>query len=308
MPSPVWEHFDKLGRQVTCKKAGCGKKFATTSTSTLAYHLRHVHKIEIELPVKMPTGSTPDVPAADTGEPQAKKLKQATISSFLNSTSLEAYVAELVSKDGLTINQIAGSQILRELLKAKFPNQTALGKSFHENLIKKFNERRNFPLNSLAMYLFDREALSKSNRQSNPLKTANITDVNKFALSLQERLYPSAENSPLQTAEIVSTSAENLSFAEGLSQRVGNRWGKQQLSEVPETDFQKDLRVYATRQEKSPMVEKLFLALCSIPPTSTQSERNFSLAGNFVSKLRTRLTPQHVDVLCFLKSYFIERK
>lgn len=62
---------------------------------------------------------------------------------------------------------------------------------------------------------------------------------------------------------------------------------------------------YDERRERGPLLEKLFTALCSIPPTSTQSERNFSLSGIFVSKLRRRFTPKHVDMFSFLKSQFL---
>ena len=70
-------------------------------------------------------------------------------------------------------------------------------------------------------------------------------------------------------------------------------------SNVDQISIQKDFRFYDQHQVKSPLLEKLFLALCSAQPTSTQSESNFSLAENFVSKLRTRLTEKHVDNLCF---------
>ena len=51
---------------------------------------------------------------------------------------------------------------------------------------------------------------------------------------------------------------------------------------------------------------KRFINL-SVQPTSTQSERNFSLAGGVVTKTRTSLGDKEVDKLCFLKSYFLNR-
>ena len=52
---------------------------------------------------------------------------------------------------------------------------------------------------------------------------------------------------------------------------------------------------------------KRFINL-SVQPTSTQSERNFSLAGGVVTKTRTSLGDKEVDKLCFLKSYFQDVK
>ena len=51
---------------------------------------------------------------------------------------------------------------------------------------------------------------------------------------------------------------------------------------------------------------KRFINL-SVQPTSTQSERNFSLAGGVFTKTRTSLGDKEVDKLCFLKSYFLNR-
>jgi hypothetical protein len=48
--------------------------------------------------------------------------------------------------------------------------------------------------------------------------------------------------------------------------------------------------------------------LKTIKPSSVASERLFSISGNFVSKIRTILSHRSVDILCFLKSYFLNKK
>ena len=56
------------------------------------------------------------------------------------------------------------------------------------------------------------------------------------------------------------------------------------------------------------MGEKLtFLkdALATVPPTSVEVERLFSAAGLFVTKLRTLLSDQMVDDLCFLRAMLL---
>ena len=52
----------------------------------------------------------------------------------------------------------------------------------------------------------------------------------------------------------------------------------------------------------------LLEALDSIPPTSVESERAFSAAGLFITKIRSRLGDDTLDSLCFLKSYFRQLK
>ena len=52
------------------------------------------------------------------------------------------------------------------------------------------------------------------------------------------------------------------------------------------------------------LLKKLFLALKSIPPFSVESERVFSITGQYVTKLRTNLKDESVDALVFLKSFY----
>jgi hypothetical protein len=54
-------------------------------------------------------------------------------------------------------------------------------------------------------------------------------------------------------------------------------------------------------------LDLLFDALKTIKPSSVASERVFSISGNFVSRIRTRLSNRSVDILCFLKSYFLKK-
>lgn len=48
--------------------------------------------------------------------------------------------------------------------------------------------------------------------------------------------------------------------------------------------------------------------LKTIQPTSTESERIFSLAGNIVSLRRHRLCDKSIDIICFLKSFFLNKE
>lgn len=57
--------------------------------------------------------------------------------------------------------------------------------------------------------------------------------------------------------------------------------------------------------EKSQRLEKLYLAAKSIKPTSTDCEQAFSIAGSFKTKIRNRLTPKMLNILVWLKYYFV---
>ena len=56
--------------------------------------------------------------------------------------------------------------------------------------------------------------------------------------------------------------------------------------------------------QKGPLLQKNLLITQTIRPTSCDCERAFSIAGYFCSKLRSRLSDESLNSLCFLKSYF----
>ena len=56
--------------------------------------------------------------------------------------------------------------------------------------------------------------------------------------------------------------------------------------------------------ELSDRLLKLKQALETIPSSSTDSERVFSVAGRFVTKIRNRLSPKSFDNFTFGNSYF----
>lgn len=72
--------------------------------------------------------------------------------------------------------------------------------------------------------------------------------------------------------------------------------------------FHKTLRAEFTYLEteglKGKFLTMLFEALSTVRPTSVDSERAFSVSGNFVTKIRSRMEDDTLNVLCILKDYF----
>lgn len=160
------------------------------------------------------------------------------------------------------------------------------------------------------MYLFDSQSLSKIAAASYPFKIESKASVQRFGTQLLKKLF-GIETTIEDACEEEKDKGEELSFQEELKLKVENRWGSASRNTAPSTETSAILKCFRSYEQnglKGPMLDQLFRALCGIPPTSTQSERNFSLIGNFVTKSRTRLTSAHVDMLSFLKSYFINQK
>ena len=57
-------------------------------------------------------------------------------------------------------------------------------------------------------------------------------------------------------------------------------------------------------QQRGELLQKLFVILKNIAPTSIASKQSFSIAANFVTKIRSCLSDQAIDDLCFEKCFF----
>ena len=65
-----------------------------------------------------------------------------------------------------------------------------------------------------------------------------------------------------------------------------------------------EMSAYERTGQKGPILQNTLLVTKTIRPTTTDCERVFSLAGNFCNKLRTKLSDNALNCLCFLKSHF----
>lgn len=72
--------------------------------------------------------------------------------------------------------------------------------------------------------------------------------------------------------------------------------------------IKQELTNFEASSKLGPILERLLNALKTIPPTSTESERVFSMSSNFCTKKRSRLSDTSLDSLCFLKSFFLNNE
>lgn len=87
------------------------------------------------------------------------------------------------------------------------------------------------------------------------------------------------------------------------------------VMKVPKVSYSKllllerELKLFNCDQcKRGEHMEKLYQALLTIPPTSTASERVFSVASNFITKLRSQMKTNTLNGLVFLKYYFLSNK
>ena len=64
---------------------------------------------------------------------------------------------------------------------------------------------------------------------------------------------------------------------------------------------------YEATMECPKILKTLKSCLNSLPSSSVEAERCFSAAGLFISKLRSSLSDEMIDSLCFARSYFARK-
>ena len=119
----------------------------------------------------------------------------------------------------------------------------------------------------------------------------------------------------------IDDESEELEVCEQIEEEQGPKTMAQSLQDeidrgtVPKSYVQSKITNNALRSEmalfeatgrRGDSLEKLFLSLKNIAPTSVFSEQAFSIAGNLITKYRNRLGDQAIDDLCFEKGYLLK--
>ena len=65
-----------------------------------------------------------------------------------------------------------------------------------------------------------------------------------------------------------------------------------------------EMAIFESKGTRGRLLQQTYDYLLSIPATSVEAERAFSVAGLFCTKVRSRLGDKSLDVLCFLRTYY----
>ncbi|KAJ2946728.1 hypothetical protein O0L34_g12787 [Tuta absoluta] len=131
----------------------------------------------------------------------------------------------------------------------------------------------------------------------------------EFSDRLTQRIEKSeSESSPNESLLVTAEGQREISFAEELQDAIQNVLKD---TPTPRTRFarlKKDFDLFTSSVKRTPNLDLLYNALRTIMPTSTESERTFSVSGNFATKIRSRLSDKSLSSLVFLKHYFKQQE
>lgn len=187
---------------------------------------------------------------------------------------------------------------------------TAISKMIRQCLIQRINERRNKNLVGFMKYL-----QSGKKYQKHCTSFAALPSKASLALTgkkMMARLFDQPQDSSSSTSQSEdeqSVPESSLTLSEKLQKALTSAEAENLPSKSSRSQhLSKELDIFEATGERTQNITLLLDALKTIPPTSIESERAFSAAGLFITKLRTRLSDRSVDTLCFLRSYYQHSK
>ena len=183
----------------------------------------------------------------------------------------------------------------------------------YESLFERIKKRRNTELIQVMEYLANPNYTKwKTDAFGEKIDASNIK---KRAVKMITRLFPQSEqDESIDSNENVmqedsQTAMQEDSQDQSMEQQFASIYDQKGAPEdKPVYDFSKVMKyefsAFEQSGKRSETLENLYEALCTVPPTSVESERAFSTVGLFATKIRSSLADNSIDALLTLRVYF----
>lgn len=158
---------------------------------------------------------------------------------------------------------------------------------------ERIEERRNIEIISVLLFLHSGEYP----KENEFFKYSSKAAIKKNIKDIYSRLF---------RANSIDDEEDTLSN-ENLSSNLNDTISKFLSTNIPRLSIDNDIKAFEGTKERTEKLEKIFLALKTIQATSTEVERTFSVAGNFKTKIRNRLSEQNLNILVYLKYHFLNK-
>lgn len=252
------------------------------------------------------------------------------VSAIINAlVPVKATVDALCRRDA---NLFTADAAITFMLKKLKDANNVISQKLHSALILRMQQRRT-DISGVLQYLHNGRTKVQSESETEFVTVHSSIKCRKLIVELLERLDASSPaTSPLiahdsevtptysnkAPPEIVPDSSELLSESLScsleeplnISDELNEAIKKAHLPRIPircqtlSVKIQKEMLLFENGGTRGDFLQRAYEFLMTIKPTSVESERAFSAAGLFATKIRSRLGDETLDALCFLKSYF----
>ena len=248
----------------------------------------HIHKVLEEFKLSMMIPTDREMSLLKEAESSLSALKLA--STYICNQETDLATAES-----------AIQYIEKKLEDHDGPVATALLKSLQE----RYHRRKNGTVVSALKFLENPNSLKEASSYQLPSRATTTRTLKE----LHCRLYPDniekdEEITFESTLSAIPTCApeKKAAYDEFL-----DFIKKPEQSNSHSDTWTKEVNLFVSGGEKTAALLDIHSCLKTIPPTSVEAERVFSVTGLFLTKLRSRLSDVTLDKLIFLKYYFLNK-
>lgn len=193
---------------------------------------------------------------------------------------------------------------VRFLLDELMAQGTSLSLKLYDAIRNRIDTRRDGTLIDLILYLNNPEY----NYSDKHFKSTSKAAIHKLGIDLLKNYFVKDDsNSDLP----LSSNAEqipmaNISIRDRLKLSINDTTMSSE-NNAETNNLKREFNWFDRNKKRSPLLEKLYIALLTMQPTSTQSERNFSISNSILTKQRKRLLDKNLNAIVFVKSFFINQ-
>jgi hypothetical protein len=203
-----------------------------------------------------------------------------------------------------TNNLIIAEATINFLLDALKDQGSSLAMQFYASIRDRIQARRDGVLVALLLYLKNPDFVSSDKHFPIVSKSA----IQKLGVELL-RKYFVKEPTVSEASEVVVVNefaSPQTSLRDRLQLSLNNYISVRAKESVPE-NLKREFTWFEKNKTRTTVLENLYSALLTIQPTSTQTERNFSVSSNVMTKQRKRMLDRNLSATVFVKSFFLNK-
>jgi len=211
------------------------------------------------------------------------------------------------------MNLLTSEGVFKFLFESLETQQTEFSNSMILSLKLRLEERRNKNIISIINFLQNPSTVKdrftvkfgdffRMNTKAEIIKS--IKELSSKFLAINAY----AEEVDLDEEGYLDMGHSEVSLSEKLQRSIENCLKPMNVKEKANQYYVKEINMFESTGIITPNLSKLFDYLKTIQPTSTESERVFSMASNLVTMKRQNLSDQSITAILFLRSYFMKCK
>lgn len=203
-----------------------------------------------------------------------------------------------------TVTLLEADAILKFTLSSTGNSDTVFANNLKAALSERIFQRRNITVNTLIMYLHN-GSIPKSCKN---LKYSSKTAAKHLAVKLYDRLFVDNMDESVgseSSSGCNEMSSNPMTLEDKLNMTIDSiQTHQMEVNKAESYNLIDDFEYLEKFKKRSEKLNLIYNSLLTINPTSTISERVFSVSSNIKTKVKNRMSPKHLDCILFLKYYF----